>query len=180
MVAEAAKTEIRGTPLMHDRYEALTAWAINHSADSVKVSMFLLNLDPRQDHDLRVRRLVRALCDAAWRQVRVQVLVGVPDGRHQLRSNAVSSLFLGNRGIDVRHLRSRSHHLKFLVVDSKRSIVGSHNWTPSALQSNLEASVLIDDPAASRQISGIFDALWQDSEPLSVEANQSVRGHDAR
>jgi phosphatidylserine/phosphatidylglycerophosphate/cardiolipin synthase-like enzyme len=164
----------RGVPIADDYLEN-ALWVINSASHSLLVGMFLVNLDPNQDRELRVRRLVRALCDATWRKVRVQVLLSVPQGLSQRRSNRIAAHFLNARGSDVRELRSRSHHLKFLVADRKWSIVGSHNWTPPALGKNFELSMLITDDSVSTELSGIFLKLWDecDADLLNLGGDES-------
>ena len=46
----------------------------------------------------------------------------------------------------------RTSHTKAVIVDSRRVVVGSHNWTHSALTANREASLLIDDPALAARL----------------------------
>jgi phosphatidylserine/phosphatidylglycerophosphate/cardiolipin synthase-like enzyme len=48
-----------------------------------------------------------------------------------------------------------------LVVDERIAIIGSHNWTPYALDRNFEVSVLIRNPVLAGQLAAHFDTLWQ-------------------
>jgi len=54
-------------------------------------------------------------------------------------------------------------HNKLLVVDDE-VLVGSHNWTGSALQYNHEDSVLVHSAAVADAYATYADALWADSD----------------
>ena len=43
-------------------------------------------------------------------------------------------------------------HTKLLIIDGEISVVGSTNWTYSALEKNHEVSVLIRSPEVAREI----------------------------
>lgn len=53
-------------------------------------------------------------------------------------------------------------HAKLLVVDSRLAFVGSANLTHRALSANLEAGVLVRDPAVARELEAHVDALIAD------------------
>jgi phosphatidylserine/phosphatidylglycerophosphate/cardiolipin synthase-like enzyme len=110
----------------------------------------------RLDGDGPVMHLIQALGEAARRGVVVRVVLdrgrdwrsGEPDPKHlevaeRLRRGGVR-VVLDEDG--------RTTHAKVLVVDDRRVVVGSHNWTRSALTTNREWSLLIDDPAIAAQI----------------------------
>ena len=52
-------------------------------------------------------------------------------------------------------------HCKLMIIDSKVVITGSHNYTQSAFQLNVELSVLIKDEPNLEQFSKYFSNLWQ-------------------
>ena len=58
-------------------------------------------------------------------------------------------------------------HAKCVIVDDRRALVTSANLTGAALYRNVEAGVLVDDPAFAQQLRRQFDAL--------VEARQVRR-----
>ena len=53
----------------------------------------------------------------------------------------------------------RTTHAKVLVVDDRHVIVGSHNWTRSALAANREWSVEIDDAVIAHHIQAELSSL---------------------
>ena len=52
-------------------------------------------------------------------------------------------------------------HAKAAIIDGRRLLIGSHNWTASALCANRELSVLIDDTATADEAQAWFDNEWQ-------------------
>jgi phosphatidylserine/phosphatidylglycerophosphate/cardiolipin synthase-like enzyme len=62
-------------------------------------------------------------------------------------------------------LLSKKHfvhcHNKLIVVDGKRVLVGSQNWSDSAVLKNREASLLIEFPTLAKYFAEIFEADWE-------------------
>ena len=51
-------------------------------------------------------------------------------------------------------------HCKLMIIDSEIFIIGSHNYTQSAFQMNLELSVLLESPDNKESILNFFNNLW--------------------
>jgi phosphatidylserine/phosphatidylglycerophosphate/cardiolipin synthase-like enzyme len=60
-------------------------------------------------------------------------------------------------------------HHKFAVLDHRRVISGSFNWSPSAAHQNDEVLLLIDSPLLARHFEAEMDRLWRGAE-LGVTA----------
>jgi len=103
-----------------------------------------------------VHDLLNALAAARARGVEVRValdlgkdrVTGLPDEKHlaamkwlQAHDIAVIADELG-----------RTTHLKVVVVDGRFVVLGSHNWTRSAMLDNREVSVVLDDPGMAAQL----------------------------
>ena len=50
-------------------------------------------------------------------------------------------------------------HAKFIIVDGQRVLVGSHNFSNSALFRNREASVIVSGPVVD-EFRRVFDKDW--------------------
>jgi phosphatidylserine/phosphatidylglycerophosphate/cardiolipin synthase-like enzyme len=118
----------------------------------VTLVMFVL----RAEDDGPVHSLCAALVSAAERGVVVRVVLdrgrdwrsGEPDDKH-----LAALRWLSQRGVRVLlDEMERTTHAKVLVVDGRRVVIGSHNWTRSALTANREWSLLIDDPQVAADI----------------------------
>lgn len=52
-------------------------------------------------------------------------------------------------------------HNKLIVVDDKKVLISSQNWSDSAVSKNREAGVLIDHARLAKYYSGIFSSDWE-------------------
>jgi cardiolipin synthase len=98
--------------------------------------------------------LIRELIRAHKRGVRVQLLLELPeDPRSELaRDNKKSAERLKKAGVTVHWDRpDRRSHMKATVVDRRHLIVGSHNFTNSALGHNHELSVSVDSTCLAEE-----------------------------
>ncbi len=103
-----------------------------------------------------VRELLQALADAAKRGVDVRVCLDYGakfddtaiDPKHE-----VPAAWLQAHGVTVvLDEEDRTTHAKIVVVDRRQVLVGSHNWTTSALTRNREASVMLDDATLADEL----------------------------
>jgi len=136
---------------------------------SIKVVQFVMQLKGKSAK-MSSRELGIKLAAKVRDGVRVQALLNSAGGGWRAPAlNRQAALWLQERGVEVRTLgASRTCHAKMLVVDDQVAIVGSHNWTPYALERNFEVSVLVRNPGCVGQLAQHFDQLWK--------ASQSFRG----
>jgi len=139
----------------------------------------LLYLVRRDQNDGPVSRLMDALAAAAKRGVEVRVCLdqglkyqsSEPDPK-----NDEAVAWLRARGVDVRvDEMNRTSHSKLLVIDQRWVVMGSHNWTWSALSRNREASLLCDDSALAAEIEREVFALipgWSGRPPPRERASE--------
>jgi phosphatidylserine/phosphatidylglycerophosphate/cardiolipin synthase-like enzyme len=59
-------------------------------------------------------------------------------------------------------------HAKCLIVDDERALVTSANLTQAALDRNIEAGILVEDPAFAERLRAQFDALVACRQLLTV------------
>ena len=70
--------------------------------------------------------------------------------------------FLKSKGISVRwDSFEQIMHAKFVVVDESYAVLGSHNWTYSALSKNVELSVLLSRESDCQPVAKVFKELWE-------------------
>ncbi|XP_071493089.1 uncharacterized protein [Diadema antillarum] len=65
-------------------------------------------------------------------------------------------------GIQVRTNRVYLMHHKFLLIDKKKILSGSFNWTSHASTANNENMIITDNPAIVQPFVHEFDRLWKD------------------
>ena len=116
---------------------------------SVSVYLYLFALYPNRSES-QTMQIASALSAAKARGVRVEVVLdrGAFSGGDPVEAlqadNREAYEFLRAQGIDVFFSDTSSAlHAKAVVIDSLTAIVGSANWSESALTSNVEASVLV-------------------------------------
>jgi phosphatidylserine/phosphatidylglycerophosphate/cardiolipin synthase-like enzyme len=100
-------------------------------------------------------RIVAALARAAHRGVRVKVVLETTgDKANDLTvQNLKTKNLLEEKGVMV-YLDSpkKTTHTKLILVDERIVLLGSHNFTSSALMHNNEISILIDRPELAKKV----------------------------
>jgi len=51
-------------------------------------------------------------------------------------------------------------HCKLMIFDEAKVVIGSHNYTQNAFETNFELSVALDIPAGCLDFFNFFNALW--------------------
>ena len=97
-------------------------------------------------YSLDEKSFLHALSEAARRGVDVRVIfeTGVAPKDVRVRMDVESSLL----------------HLKFIVVDGERIVLGSANFTENSLKRSINDLLFIEDRAVGLQLASFFDALW--------------------
>lgn len=107
--------------------------------DSAKNSIDIVVFDWRwypSDPGATCQLFNHAIVKAARRGVKVRAIVNNDD----------IGKALGRNGVEVKRLKTaRLVHCKLMIIDDKIAITGSHNYTQSAFQMNLELSVIITE-----------------------------------
>ena len=108
--------------------------------------------------------LANALIDAKKRGIAVRVILGSVEGEDI--TNLIT--ILEANGIEPRDATPlyKTMHSKIMIVDGKLVLIGSHNWSQSAMFSNREVSVVISDSQIALQLEEIFNSDWSRSSPL--------------
>jgi phosphatidylserine/phosphatidylglycerophosphate/cardiolipin synthase-like enzyme len=143
--APPALLATRGLPGTAD-YLGTVERLIAGARQRVWLVMFVIRLDEGGS----AHGLLQALAEAAARGVRVQVAL---DSGREWNSTQPSdkhvapAAWLRAHGVlVVIDELDRTTHAKTLVVDDRHVVIGSHNWTHSALTANRELSLAVDDP----------------------------------
>ncbi len=107
------------------------------------------------------------LAERAASNIEVRVLFNIPqEGKHIPPSNAKALKFLEKAKIKVRQIPgNRLCHAKILIVDNAYAIVGSHNLCVRACHFNFEVSTFIIDFDHCKDLSTIYNDLWEKSRP---------------
>lgn len=118
---------------------------IAQATSRIDLAMFLFKTTKSAKN--RASALVRELIQASKRGVAVTVLLEKSGYDPELsRENEKVGARLQKGGIRVRFDSPKvTTHAKVVVVDRRYSLIGSHNFTSSALSANHEVSLLVDN-----------------------------------
>ncbi len=132
---------------------------IDGAGERIRVVVYVVRVDEGP-----VRDLLQALADAVARGVDVRVCLDYGakfddpaiDPKHE-----APAAWLQAKGVTVvLDEEDRTTHAKVLVVDRRHVLLGSHNWTASALTRNREAAVVLDDPTLAEELEvGLFATI---------------------
>jgi phosphatidylserine/phosphatidylglycerophosphate/cardiolipin synthase-like enzyme len=119
---------------------------IDGAEESLDIEMYLFTSDDVYD----------AVVGAHERGVRIRILLEA-----EPMNNANDEMYrkLTAEGISVKYYSGTRMHSKFIIRDGKEVLVGSHNFSYSALNKNREASVIISGSAVKEFID-IFEEDW--------------------
>jgi len=56
---------------------------------------------------------------------------------------------------------STTTHAKVVIIDSSYILIGSTNWSMSALEKNHEANIMIFSPVIGKDIETYFQKIWE-------------------
>jgi hypothetical protein len=87
---------------------------------------------------------------------------------------------LKRRGMDVhKHVRILPNtHTKGIIVDGRRVLIGSHNWSGSGVTLNRDASLIFDDVDVADYFADVFEMDWARAKPVTfdqIPVNESAR-----
>jgi len=107
--------------------------------------------------------LIRELIAACKRGVDVKVILEKRKDQDRTQENNLKTgKLLSEGGVKVKYDPvTVTTHTKLLIIDGEMVIVGSTNWTYSALEKNHEVSVLIRSPEVARNLHDYFQRVWK-------------------
>lgn len=139
--------------LLTDRdYFPVLERMIGQAERSIDLVMFLFKVTDSSKN--RAAALVEDLIRARKRGIMVTVLLEKSGYDPDInRANQRVAARLKKQGVTVRFDSEKATtHAKAVVIDRRYSLIGSHNFTGSALSNNHEASLLVDNQALASQL----------------------------
>ncbi len=154
---------------------------LDQARSSVTVCLYLYVLRPNQFESL-VFQLTRSLIRARDRGVRVEVFLDQNidfvggDSLPLAGKNAAAVLYLKSNNIPVFFdSPSTLTHAKTVIIDSETVILGSSNWTDSALRDNVETNVLVRSPSfADEVLTAIHARAWTAPSPDQLDPGVAI------
>ena len=83
-------------------------------------------------------------------------------GGQKFSSPSHAAWYFKSKGVDIEsRLRViQDHHTKGMIVDGRRVLLGSHNWSKPGVTLNRDASLLFDDSEIATYYAEAFEIDW--------------------
>jgi phosphatidylserine/phosphatidylglycerophosphate/cardiolipin synthase-like enzyme len=126
---------------------------INEASKSILVAMYTFEYYPEYS-DSPSNILMQDLIKAKKRGANVEVLLDISDFNKEItKENQNTGRILSRNGVKVHYDKiDVTTHAKAIVIDSKYTVIGSHNWTYYGLSKNNEISILIDSEGLAKEV----------------------------
>lgn len=143
-------------PIVYDLFEDA-----EHSIYMIMYSMKYYDYD-RENEEMK---LLAKLASRALNGIDVKVILEQSDWNPDLNEdNYASGRYLADNAVEVRcDPMTVTSHCKMIIIDTMRVLVGSTNWSISAINYNNEANVLLTGEAIAEDFTDYFNTLWGDS-----------------
>jgi hypothetical protein len=121
--------------------------------------------NPRQDRGF-IDDLIRALTAKLKTLDDARVLLR--SGGSKFSAPTHAAWFFKSKGVDITNrLRViENHHTKGMVVDGRRVLLGSHNWSKPGVSLNRDASLIFDDEEVAQYYTDAFEIDWERARTL--------------
>ena len=138
------------TSLSGSQYPKYVIPLIEKAKHSIKIVVFDWRWYP-QDPGASCQLFNQTLVRASRRGVKIDAIAN---------SDNVNKILNAN-GINTKKLETgRLVHSKLIIIDNEIVIIGSHNFTQSAFNSNIEMSILITNDPNIQTLITFFQNLW--------------------
>lgn len=129
--------------------------------DIIMYDMKYYDYDPETEE----MKLLDQIVVASTRGVAVRVVLEQSDWNPDVNEdNYASGAYLEGYGAEVRYdPLTVTTHCKTFIIDSAKVLVGSTNWSMSAINSNNEANVLLEGKDIAYDFLDYFNTLWKSS-----------------
>ncbi len=144
----------------NEQYFKVAQELIKGAKRSVRVMMFEMAYY-KQHLNTPTNVLIRELIGARKRGVKVEVILEVREGEDRTtQGNRRTGKILSEGGVEVIFdSPSKTTHTKMMMIDEQITLLGSTNWTYSALTHNNEASVLIRSKEVAKELLDYFNKV---------------------
>ena len=122
--------------------------------ESAKQSIDVIVFDWRwypQDPGASCQLFNQSFVRAARRKVKIRIIAN---------NDQIINIFRAEGCFAKRLRTAKLVHCKLVIIDEKIIVIGSHNFTQSAFQMNLELSVIINDESIKKDFISFFNNIW--------------------
>jgi hypothetical protein len=121
--------------------------------------------NPRADRGF-IDELIKALVEKLKTLDDARVILRVGGSKFSAPTHA--AWFFKSKGVDIdeRLRQIENHHTKGMIVDGKRVLIGSHNWSKPGVTLNRDASLIFDDERLAAYFTESFEIDWKRANPI--------------
>lgn len=130
---------------------------LNNTNRSVYIIMYVVKYDPKETQD-PVNVILRKLVELHLRGVNVKIIID--DETLNNYPETIEYLLANNIPVKLDESKNKVTHAKIVVIDEEIVLIGSHNWTESALSYNHETSLLVQSRDLAKQVINYFNSIW--------------------
>jgi len=147
-------------------YQKLLLPRLKDAKDTIYIVMFLASYYPEYPES-PTNLFLRELIEAKKRGVKVEAIFNQSD--RDFSSNSVVENLKTARYLTLNNINvyfsppDITTHSKMIVIDRRYVVVGSANWSYSAMEKNNEASVIIDSPELAEVYIKYFEDIKKKS-----------------
>ncbi|HAV92284.1 TPA: hypothetical protein DCW38_03790 [candidate division WOR-3 bacterium] len=159
-----ALTEVKAMMVCNRDYYSAASGIFKDSKKTIKGIMYDMKYYS-DDLENEVMKLIDELVVAAARGVDVKIVLEQSDWNDDVSAdNYETGAYLESYGIDLRYdPLTITTHCKTFIIDTNQVLVGSTNWSYSAVSSNNEANVLLEGRKIALDFTEYFETLWKNS-----------------
>lgn len=156
--------------IFNDQYSQKVLKRLKKAKKKIWLTMYVMSYSKDKSYAIE-NKFAKVLADQYKKGLDVKVIL---DASHEWSSkkrrftskfskkNENVYKYLKSKGVPVRYDSTKqTMHSKSLILDNNLVIIGSTNWTYSALKRNVETSVLIHSKHQNRILSKAFLSLWK-------------------
>ena len=123
---------------------------IKDAEKSIKIIVYDWRWYP-QNPGASCQRFNQAILSAHKRNVKVEAITNTRKTVQRLKKIGVGAKILHSYKLV---------HIKLMIIDDEKIIVGSHNYSESAFEKNYELSVLLENPKNKGRFINFFNNLY--------------------
>jgi phosphatidylserine/phosphatidylglycerophosphate/cardiolipin synthase-like enzyme len=142
---------------------------INSAQDSLDIQLQYIEV-PKDDEGGNLKDILLAIKTLVDKGVKVRVIQNGEFGEKW----AEKMLSMDDIDLTPVMRMQPNVHNKGFIVDSKKVVVSSQNWSPSGIFQNRDAGVIIESEAIAQYFGRVFDADWDNATPFNPTAAKAA------
>ncbi|MDK6028116.1 phospholipase D-like domain-containing protein [Ignisphaera sp. 4213-co] len=162
--ASAQQTGCKLIVLLDKEYLKTVSTLLQNANKSIYIIMYAMKYDPKESGD-PVNTLLNTIVLKNKEGIDVKIIVD--DVTYKDYPETISYLINNKINVKLDESSGKTTHAKIVIVDNKTAVIGSHNWTESALTLNHEVSIETNCSEVVEKLLKYFNMIWGGGRTLS-------------